>query len=258
MKLPQLVSAIERASLESVPVAVDSMIVDKAEWFQTITPSLPYPRYNVILRTIVDKTRIGHTIREVSRQYKELNLPFQWEVGPSSQPMELGVQLQKNGLNLVEEVYGMAVEPERVRIEIKPKITIEQISEPQVTQWVSTSLSGWEYPENITRSLEQDLLVGIRNKSKSLRYFLAKYDGTPAGVAMLRFTHGVGHLQGSAVIPKMRRLGLYQALVGHRLKVLSEMKIPFATVECLKNTSAPICKKLGFETICRFQIFQPN
>ena len=91
---------------------------------------------------------------------------------------------------------------------------------------------------------------------KRTHYFLAKYQGTPAGVAALRLTKGIGHLQGSAVIPKFRKMGIYQALVGHRLKLLSQLKIPYATAECLKDSSAPLCKDLGFETVCRFQIYR--
>jgi predicted acetyltransferase len=57
------------------------------------------------------------------------------------------------------------------------------------------------------------------------------------------------------VLPAFRRRGLYRALVASRLGYAAERGIPFVTSHARASTSAPLLERLGFETVCEFQLF---
>jgi predicted acetyltransferase len=57
------------------------------------------------------------------------------------------------------------------------------------------------------------------------------------------------------VDPRFRGKGVYRGLVARRLEVLRERGIPLVTIQAIADTSAPICKKLGFETVCQLAMY---
>ena len=87
-------------------------------------------------------------------------------------------------------------------------------------------------------------------------YFVATLDGEPAGTASLLLLDGFAHLNGAAVIASMRRRGVYRALIDARMAFLRERNVPFVTNHCISTTSAPICRKIGFEKTCEFRVFR--
>jgi predicted acetyltransferase len=57
-------------------------------------------------------------------------------------------------------------------------------------------------------------------------------------------------MKGTSVAPLERGKGVYRALLQHRVAILHKLGIPLATVQAIVDTSAPICRKFGFEKVC--------
>ena len=62
-----------------------------------------------------------------------------------------------------------------------------------------------------------------------------------------------GYLLGSSVVPEFRGRGVYRALVAARVAALREMRRPLVTIHALSHSSAPICTRLGFESVCELR-----
>ncbi|MCB0410997.1 MAG: GNAT family N-acetyltransferase [Bdellovibrionales bacterium] len=60
----------------------------------------------------------------------------------------------------------------------------------------------------------------------------------------------VGYFYGGSTRPELRGKGAYRGLVAHRLKLLKNQNIEKAFILARKDTSAPICRNLGFKVAC--------
>jgi hypothetical protein len=111
MKTTSLADAkIEEVFLAPVGAAFGNrtIVIERAGWYQVITPGSPFGNEVVLSR--IEPSRAEHVVREVIRQYAELGVPFRWQVGPLTQPADLGDVLARHGF-VGTDVRGMAIEP---------------------------------------------------------------------------------------------------------------------------------------------------
>ena len=66
-------------------------------------------------------------------------------------------------------------------------------------------------------------------------------------------------LLGAGTLPEYRGKGIYSSLVARRLEDAKNIGMHAAIIQAVKHTSAPICEKLGFRTVCEidFYIYSP-
>jgi GNAT superfamily N-acetyltransferase len=131
-------------------------------------------------------------------------------------------------------------------------VTVEEVDERTVEEFSRTMAEGWEMEAAPLAAYNRTVLA---QSHRGHRLFLARYRGAPAGTAgLVTFERSV-YLLGGVVLPAFRQRGLYRALVTARLGYAAGRGIPFATSHASANTSAPLLARLGFETLCRFQVF---
>ena len=75
---------------------------------------------------------------------------------------------------------------------------------------------------------------------------------------LTRVTPEIVLLGGSAVSEAWRGKRIYKALVQKRLQDARAAGATKAFIQAVEETSAPICEKLGFRDICRFQFYIGN
>jgi GNAT superfamily N-acetyltransferase len=255
LNLPEIISAIEQGLVESALAKNDSEIIREQKWYQVITPTFKHPQFNGVLFSCLDDHEADEKIKSTIQKYVSLSLPFRWEVGPNSMPTDLGQRLISAGMTLESEAIGMAAEPSKIRIKPNPEITVERIDISEADVWAKTSLIGWSLPSENLAALLEDVCRNLKDPEQRSHYFLARQGREPVGAAVLRLIRNVGYLHGSSVLPEYRKTGIYKELVRSRIQYLTKNKFPVATIHCLKDSSAPICKSLGFEAICNFQIY---
>jgi len=118
-------------------------------------------------------------------------------------------------------LYGL---PSDAPVPLPPYVTIERVTEDNLEDFVRTTADGFEWPNAWRKAAMQ----GVRTEiSPGAHRFLARYDGKPAGVGVLRVDkEGVAHVVGGAVVPEFRRKGCHLALVHHRLYIAHELGCP--------------------------------
>jgi N-acetylglutamate synthase-like GNAT family acetyltransferase len=66
----------------------------------------------------------------------------------------------------------------------------------------------------------------------------------------------IAALAGAAVLPNDRTNGFYRALLAHRLREARGRGIEHVVVQAVSTTSAPICRRYGFEDRFEIRVFE--
>ena len=90
-----------------------------------------------------------------------------------------------------------------------------------------------------------------------LRAFVAIDDGEPVAWSYLVYIpeSPIVLLGGAATLPEARGQGAYTALVKRRLDDARADGREAAVIQADRNTSAPICAKLGFRELCSLEVY---
>lgn len=218
----------------------DARVVERAGWYQLITPSDTSGSLNEVVHgdcpTDTDRV-IEHTIRSFQGR------PFKWCVWPWSRPSDLAARLDQRGLEHWE-AQGMTIRTGGPGAELK--VDVDPPFELAAAVWAE----GWSEGADQVRSDLRSLVASDH------RLFLAWVDGLPAGIAAYRLLGGAAYLHGAVVLERFRGRGAYRALIAARLQHLALHGVPLATTHARSHTSAPILARAGFATQFRYLVFR--
>ena len=107
-----------RAKLEEVFLAPagtllasrDTQIIERAGWYQTITPSSTTSLGNEVVYSQLDAATAEDVVRRTIREYATHGRPFNWGTGPLTEPSDFGALLERYGF-VGLDVRGMAIDP---------------------------------------------------------------------------------------------------------------------------------------------------
>lgn len=89
--------------------------------------------------------------------------------------------------------------------------------------------------------------------------YLAYVDGRPDPVGWSEtLYHPDGNvmlLGGSATLDEFRHRGIYTAMVAARLRAGAARGCATAVIQAVKTTSAPVCERLGFRSVCELDLY---
>jgi len=149
---------------------------------------------------------------------------------------------------LKDELYGLIALPGALNIKINPEVIIKELTVDMKDDWLMVQANAWRVPpqgiEFISKYFEKELeLLKGRNKS-----YIAYIDTRPVASASTIFFDDFAYLVGAATEPEFRGRGIYKSLLQERVKEIDILNLP-TVIHCVKDTSAPICLKLGFEKV---------
>jgi GNAT superfamily N-acetyltransferase len=137
-----------------------------------------------------------------------------------------------------------------------PGIEVEQITPATVDTYLDTFLAAWSMPPALREDIGPDVRLQLKTDPLDTQFFVARHAGRPAGAGVLMIFPRSGYLMGSAVVPALRGKGVYHGLLARRLEVLRARGVPLITIQATRTTSAPICTRLGVETVCTLSRFE--
>lgn len=228
----------------------DLRVIERPGWQQIITPSFRHGGFNEVSLCVLDEREADAVIDATIAEYRALGCRFVWRVGPGSAPADLADRLERRGLerNLAR---GMA-RSTAIAAPAGSGTRVIEIDASTIDLYTRTMATGWSTdPAPLARA--HDVMLAT---SSVHHLFLAYCGDEPAAAAgYVRFERSA-YLLGGVVLPAFRRRGLYTALVRARLGHAAARGIALATTHARAQTSAPILERLGFETICDYQMFR--
>jgi hypothetical protein len=249
--------AVELAAIEFSWKRPDSLVVDEPGWFQVSTPSSREFFLNGVAFSAVSGVSGVERIQRTIREFRKRRVSFRWSVGPSSRPRDLDQILLAEGMKRTHECLGMVRTTDLSSLpSLHPSITVERVGPGEIASYASACALGWSNPESLAESIAQDMRRSISFDGNKIQYFLARVEGRPAGTGVLCVSSASGYLKGTSVIPSERGKGVYRALLQYRVSILQRLNIPIVTVQAISDSSAPICRKFGFEQVCSILQYQ--
>lgn len=209
----------------------DGEIHDTPDLFWATT-GVPIGVSNGVYRSILTPDNVDATIVQVQEEFRRRKLPLMWQVGPSSQPLELRQRLLAHGFTHDEDEPGMALDiltmnedfpiPAELDIRIADDLSM-------LHKWVATW--GFGVPGDVL-PLFQDIYsrLGVE-PDLPWRYYLGFFHGKPVATAQLFLGAGVAAVHDVATFTEMRARGIGTAMTlaalqdarraGYRIAILS-------------------------------------
>ena len=194
-------------------------------------------------------------IEKVRQRYGDL--AFGWVTGPSTRPADLPRRLEDAGLRHADSLSGMTFTDLATPIATNPNVRIEETTMKDALVESEMMARAYGLPLEVMRVFNE-ILAAAAERIKSRGYF-AYLDGNDKPVAWSYLAYipesPTVLLGGAATLEEYRGHGIYTALVARRLADARADGRTAAVIQADRNTSAPICAKLGFREICGLEIF---
>ena len=242
---------IDFANHHRQPPAPGIEVVRTRRFQVTLQPDLPVPGPNSITYVRCRAGEADGVIDEARAIVAPHRLPVFWVLDPGLEPPNFADFLEARGVELDSCVKVMVLPidasldaPAVPGLEIRDGLADDEafIAADAVNREAFKSTVPADPSANARRRQNQ-LAAGNR------RLLLATVDGEPAGSAGLSLFPPAGAIiNGGAVRPRFRGLGVYRAMVAARLAMARDAGMP-GVVVWAGHMSAPILERLGFETV---------
>ena len=208
---------------------------------------------------------VEETIKKVVDLFNTEKKSFSWIVGPSSTPKDLSERLIKSGFHSLDETkgFGMAMSTSYEINEINNKFSVEEISLDVLENNLEMIVDS--FGESLTVEGAEVIVNGMKLLDSTKRYrgqikaYLAVENDTGKKVGfsfmVMDREDKYAILDGSAVLPSYRGKGIYRNMVSKRLEDARANGIEFLIIHALARTSAPICERIGFKRVCKFDLY---
>jgi GNAT superfamily N-acetyltransferase len=257
----QIIEAIEKSWFVHFAFwgSAPSREVYEDQYLKRVTLFAPeYPPFNCVHLAQLTQENMHAKIDETVEYFKSRKLPLQWNIGPSTRPIDLGEHLQAHGFTKVSDTPGMAVElesmnedfPESSGFTIKPVKDIETLRD-----WIQAATEGFSVKKSTS-----ELLFDIESKigfgeHLPRRSYVGYLNGRPVACSLMLMTSGVAGLFAVATIPAARGRGIGTLISlapwtearerGYKVGVLHSSQMGYG-----------VYRRLGFEDYCKIEMYQ--
>src|SRR5688500_9085153 len=79
-----LIETSIKAAIGSALLEPDSLIIERKDWYQILTPSIKNPSLNEVILSRITDSKADEAISKTFAAYQNHGLPFKWCIGPMS------------------------------------------------------------------------------------------------------------------------------------------------------------------------------
>lgn len=215
------------------------------------------PFSNWIINLNISENDFENTLAHANKFFSNLNTPYSWMLGEKLIDSQIEKLLINSNHSLLEEVECMAFDLNKQIKEIELNNIVikraETLSELEICLRLDDSYS--EYSEQqFQNSLKKHFLTIDKNI-----FLFALVDDKPVAMTSIRLSevnHNIfSYFSGATTLPEYRNKGIYSALTNSRLKTSKESGLEWAAAHAVSDTSAPILRKNGFETLSKIRVY---
>jgi GNAT superfamily N-acetyltransferase len=215
------------------------------------------PFANLVGAATLDEGNADETIRQVCEIYAGWNKEFGWLVSPLSTPFDLCGRLESAGLVKSVEMAGMVCTDLGRPIAANPAVYVHEATADDVEAAIHTLADAMEIPADRAYAMTEALFFSPEPIMR--RVYLAFVEGVDYPVATAGMLYmpdqPIALLLSSATLPDFRGYGIYTSLMARRLADAHQDGIEAAIIQAVRETSAPICRKLGFVEIMPMELY---
>lgn len=216
------------------------------------TTAYSHPLANIVGDAHLDEEAADATVDRVMRRFKGQRKAFGWVTGPSTTPRDLPRRLGKTGMTPIAHLAGMAVTDLDLEIPVNPSVRVREVTPAETIDASEMMARAYGLPADVTTMFNR-LVASVQSRA-----YFAYLDGdAPVAWSYLVYIPRtpIVLLGGAATLSEVRGQGLYSALVKKRLEDAHADGREAAVIQADRDTSAPICAKLGFRELCSLEVF---
>ena len=211
-----------------------------------------HPLANLVGHARLDDETADPTIDRVMRRFRGERKAFGWVTGPSDTPRDMGRRLGQRGMTPIAHLAGMAVTDLDLEVRTNPAVRVREVTAAETI--AASEMMGRAYglPTDVALLFNR-LVATVRSRA----YFGYLGGDDPVAWSFLVYITNtpIVLLGGAATLGEVRGQGLYSALVKQRLDDARADGYLAAVIQADRDTSAPICAKLGFRELCSLEVY---
>lgn len=204
----------EIQKIEGNPMGVEICRFGNATAFSV--KHIPGPSFNTVKGLQDDDKK---QIDKILEFYKQKGIPVQLELTPSHVSAELLTILNEYDYyhhDFHTTLYAhVSNELEANNKLNEERITIRELKDDEFDCFAEIYTKGFQMPAFLKSGVAQNNEVLYKNKNWT--FYLANYDGIPAGVGVLFIKDRIATLAAAATLPSLRNKGIHRALIKHRI-----------------------------------------
>jgi hypothetical protein len=191
--------------------------------------------------------------------YEQAGRVMDWAVGPTSSPPDLRDRLVRDGLGredsqamwgiVMEDIARPLAAPATVRVERTPWDAIDPHED-----MMARSFGFGMTPEDM-RAVNRFYMAFGEAAEVCLAYVEGRPDPVGWSETLYHPDGRVMLLGGSATLDEFRHRGIYTAMVAARLRAGAAHGCSTAVIQPVNITSAPVCERLGFRSVCELDLY---
>lgn len=223
-------------------------------WFAT---PIRMGGFNGVVRASLRAEEVGQKVAEVAELFQQRDRPWNWAVGPTSQPQDLGLHLEEHGMRLGGRELAMAADLHAIKAEIpKPEgLSVVRVRDAAtLDQYMDAMATGFGPPEDFSRQWRTIFDCLGLSESAPLQHYLGLLEGKPVASSTVFYAAGVAGIYMVGTVPgaRLRGIGSYMTIaplldardLGYRIAILQ------AT-----GMGSSIYLKLGFDIYGEFKFY---
>ena len=214
-----------------------------------------HPLANLVGLARLSERDADAVVAAVKERFASERKAFGWVTGPGTTPRDLERRLADAGLRPIAQLAGMAVTDLALPIEMNAAVRIREVTPGEAAGESEMMGRAYGMPPEIAAMFTSLLASSAEHRSRG---YFAYLDGdAPVAWSYLVYlgSSPVVLLGGAATLPEARGKGVYSALVKRRLDDARVDGRTAAVIQADRDTSAPICAKLGFRELCSLVVY---
>jgi hypothetical protein len=216
-----------------------------------VTP-LSHPLANVVSKATLSSGEADDVVKAVCDFYVDQEKAFGWAIGPLTTPADLGSRLNTAGIIKGGESAGMVLTNLETPIKSNPSVRIRRANADDIEAVSKVMAQGFPMPEDVSYLMSEVLILYLDQLKSSVYLAFLKDINEPVASSFMFHVpdQPIVMLSGAATLQEHRGKGIYSSFVARRLADARKEGAKAAAILAVRSTSAPICRKLGFNEIC--------
>jgi len=254
-KIEQIAAAIELnhfAVLRELAQGDQSELLVNREMMR-VSSGVAYPLLNFVARPRFDPRQAEERIGAIVAYYRERRLPFLVYLHPSAQPSDLGIRLERHGLQHWGIQDGMALERLNPTVHTNKGLEIDVASDVAALDTAAKVHAGaYHLPPGAAAYMRSVMMTALSDPA--VYVYLARLHGIPAGSVMLVLKAGVAGLYGLGTLPDYRGHLVATSLMVRAINDAAGLGFRHAVLQAPPG-GVRLYRRLGFESYLRVDVF---
>lgn len=232
---------------------------DEADLMWFTTP-IKMGGFNGVVRASLRPEEVGQKVAEVTETFRTRDTSWNWAVGPTSQPTDLGTRLEEQGMTVGGRELAMAARLDALNPDIpKPEgLTLVRVRDAATLDaYMHAMVTGFGPPEDFSRQWRVVFECLGLGEEVPFQHYLGLLNGEPVASSSVFYGAGVAGIYMVATVPSVRGKGIGSYITIAPLLDARTMGYRAAILQATEMGSS-IYRRLGFESCGTFTFYVPK